>query len=766
MTALASGSIPNAIPPLADGVSTSPKWPVRGLLLALVLACLVPAMIGVALLFAKMIQDGRAQLQKDTILTVRALVQTFDSELAKAQVVGEALATSSALAQGDLAGFQRRAAELIDKEVSGLNVVLSDENAQMIVNTFRPFGDALPRHGNPEQIRRVFASGQPSISNVFVDAIAATPNFSLDIPVFADGKVVYVLSVAIVPKQIFGILGRQKFPADWVASVLDRTGTLLTRSLRQDEHAGTKANPELVKRLKGPPEGAFESTTKEGVAALVIYSRSATSDWTVAVAIPRQKLEAQLMHTVSLVALAIALLLALGIGLAWWLGGRIARSVTALTAPAIALEAGEAAPRPRVYFREADEVVKAMAQTAQLLAWRTRELHDANAELLASEATLKAAQRLVGVGNWRWDRRTDTHQWSEEIYRIYGRDPDLPPAGYPEVEQYFTAASWALLAAAVEQATSAGVSYECDAEVVRPDGSQRWITARGEAVCDAAGAVVELHGTVQDITQRKNAETQIREINADLEDRVHRRTAELEIANRELEAFTYSVSHDLRAPLRAIDGFSRKVSAGYGDQLDDEGRRQLQVVRDNAQRMGQLIDDLLAFSRLSRREMALQPLDMAAMARGVADELRSDEAQRTIVFSIAALPAAAGDAAMLRQVWVNLLSNAVKFTAQREIAHIEIAGRVDGDEVQYWVRDDGAGFDMQYAGKLFGVFQRLHRQDEFEGTGVGLAIAQRIVQRHGGRIWGEGKPDSGATFGFALPKPSSWEDSLSGKQSS
>lgn len=225
----------------------------------------------------------------------------------------------------------------------------------------------------------------------------------------------------------------------------------------------------------------------------------------------------------------------------------------------------------------------------------------------------------------------------------------------------------------------------------------------------------------------------------------------LENANKELESFSYSVSHDLRAPLRAIDAFSRKVVAGYGDKLDDEGRRQLQVVRDNAQRMGRLIDDLLAFSRMGQHEIASQQLDMDSLARSVVGDLRAAEAECAIEFVFAPLPPAQGDAAMLRQVWANLLGNAVKFSRRRQDARIEVGGRVDAGEVLYWVKDNGAGFDVQYADKLFGVFQRLHRQDEFEGTGVGLAIAQRILHRHQGRIWGEGKPDGGATFWFTLP---------------
>jgi PAS domain S-box-containing protein len=287
------------------------------------------------------------------------------------------------------------------------------------------------------------------------------------------------------------------------------------------------------------------------------------------------------------------------------------------------------------------------------------------------------------------------------------------------------------------------------------DGKETAVSLNATTFYDRDRRLQGVFAAARDVTERRKIEDALLALKNDLENRVHLRTAELEAANKELEAFAYSVSHDLRAPLRAIDGFSRKVVVNYGDKLDDEGRRQLQVVRDSAQKMGNLIDDLLAFSRMGRREMARQPLDMNAMVKGVADELRSAEPQRTIEFTISPLPPASGDAAMLRQVWVNLLSNAVKFSRRRQVAHIEIGGKQEGGETQYWVKDDGAGFDMQYANKIFGVFQRLHRQDEFEGTGVGLAIAQRILHRHNGRIWGEGKPDAGATFHFALPLPSS-----------
>ncbi len=225
----------------------------------------------------------------------------------------------------------------------------------------------------------------------------------------------------------------------------------------------------------------------------------------------------------------------------------------------------------------------------------------------------------------------------------------------------------------------------------------------------------------------------------------------LEAANKELEAFAYSVSHDLRAPLRTVDGFARIVAEDYADRFDDEGRRQLGVIRDGAQKMGRLIDDLLAFSRMGRREMALADIDMTGLARDVAEEMRLPESARNIEVSIAPLPPMHGDPAMIRQVWANLLSNAIKYTRPRAQAHIKVGGQANGTENIYSVQDNGVGFDMQYVGKLFGVFQRLHGPEEFEGTGVGLALAQRIVHRHGGRIWAEGRINEGAVFSFALP---------------
>lgn len=266
------------------------------------------------------------------------------------------------------------------------------------------------------------------------------------------------------------------------------------------------------------------------------------------------------------------------------------------------------------------------------------------------------------------------------------------------------------------------------------------------------GKIAEWAGAITDIDDQRRIQDELRDLNAELEQRVEARTSQLEAANKELESFSYSVSHDLRAPLRAIGGFASLLWTDHQSQLDQEAQRKLTVISSEAERMGTLIDDLLAFSRLGRKSLQPAELDMGHLAAFVFDRLKKDAGTDCIEFRVGRLPRARGDRTLLEQVWVNLIANAIKFSSSKEHAVIEVGGISEVDELVYFVRDNGAGFDPRYQSKLFGVFQRLHDSTEFPGTGVGLALVQRIIARHGGRVWADGAPGEGATFHFTLPK--------------
>jgi PAS domain S-box-containing protein len=289
--------------------------------------------------------------------------------------------------------------------------------------------------------------------------------------------------------------------------------------------------------------------------------------------------------------------------------------------------------------------------------------------------------------------------------------------------------------------------FEC--QLRRKDNSILWGFINGRLSKTPEGSTY-LDGFILDITRRKQDEEEIRTLNEELEQRVADRTAQLAAANKELEAFSYSVSHDLRAPLRAVDGYCHILLEDHAPQLGEEGKRVCNVISASAREMGTLIDDLLAFSRISRTNMEPSDIDMTTMARSIFFEVTNQQERDRIDFEVSPLPKAKGDPTLMRQVWTNLLSNAVKFSAKKERSAIKVcAGEQDGNVV-YMVQDNGAGFDMKYVQKLFGVFQRLHSAREFPGTGVGLAIVQRIIGRHGGRIWADGEPGKGATFYFRM----------------
>ena len=380
------------------------------------------------------------------------------------------------------------------------------------------------------------------------------------------------------------------------------------------------------------------------------------------------------------------------------------------------------------------------------------ERKKAEEALRESEYLLRESQIIAGLGSYVLDIPSGNWSSSSVLDSVFGINSSydhtvdgwealVHPDYRQEMSKYFN-----------DEVLNNHIRFDKEYKIIRNnDKAERWVHGLGKLEEDAQGKLIKMYGTIQDITEHKQIHDEINQLNNELEKRVFERTAQLEEANRELEAFSYSVSHDLRAPIRAIHGFTHILLEDYLPNLDEEGKRVCAIIQENAMKMGQLVDDLLKFSQLNRTDIQFSVIDMNNLGNTIYSELATAERQQEIDFQIETLHPAWGDQLLIRQVWTNLISNALKFSSRRTGVRINISSKEQNDSIEYCIRDNGAGFNMKYKDKLFGVFQRLHSSKEFEGTGVGLAIVQRIVHRHGGKVWAEGEINHGASFYFSLP---------------
>jgi predicted ATPase/signal transduction histidine kinase/GAF domain-containing protein/tRNA A-37 threonylcarbamoyl transferase component Bud32 len=370
--------------------------------------------------------------------------------------------------------------------------------------------------------------------------------------------------------------------------------------------------------------------------------------------------------------------------------------------------------------------------------------------LQKKETLLNATEQMAKIGGWEYDVRSDKTSWTDELYRIHEmqKDPDIDHIS--ESLKCYGPVDREVLLKAFHNACEKGESYDFEFPFTTFKGKQLWIRTTAKPVFEN-GKIVRLNGNVIDLTQRKQAEEEIRNLNQALENRVFERTSQLETVNKELEAFSYSVSHDLRAPLRGIDGFSQILLENYEDKVDEQGKNYLKRIRLATQRMAQLIDDLLNLSRISRYEINSKEVNLSEMVKEIINEFRESQPERNVEVITQNGIIVAGDEMLLRVVLENLIGNAWKFTIKRDKACIEFGMQQHDTGFVYFVRDNGAGFDMSYVQKLFGAFQRLHTANEFPGTGIGLATVQRIIHRHGGKVWAEGEVEKGTTIFFTIP---------------
>jgi len=433
----------------------------------------------------------------------------------------------------------------------------------------------------------------------------------------------------------------------------------------------------------------------------------------------------------------------------YWLAGAV-KALTAVASLGTAVVLSRVAPQI-VKLPNLSDWAAANANLETRIVERTNDLTRANETLRQHRETLGLAQKAARMGAWDRDVTTGRSHWTSELEEVFGLEPGTyndNPQMWPDLVHPDDLPA---LDKAVAESLHQASEFSSEFRIIRPDGKQRWISARGSVIRDGEGRPNRMVGINIDVTEQKQAEDQIRILNASLESRVADRTRDLSNANKELESFSYSVSHDLRAPLRTIDGFSLALLEDCNDSLDEVGKSHLQRIRTATQRMGALIDDLLNLSRVTRAPLLSQTFDLSAVVTSVAHELNAAQPERQVVWNIQPAVSATGDAQLLKVAVENLLNNAWKFTSRRATATIAFGKTENNGSSAFFVKDDGAGFDPNYADRLFGAFQRLHATAEFPGTGVGLATVQRVIHRHGGRIWAESGIDQGATFYFTLP---------------
>ena len=441
----------------------------------------------------------------------------------------------------------------------------------------------------------------------------------------------------------------------------------------------------------------------------------------------------------------------------YWLSGTV-KAMTAMASVPTAILLVKLIPQA-LALPSPDALQKAHNELEQRVAERTLQLKITNANLMQEAQERKRAEQdsresqklleaiinnslaVIYVKDLEGRYQLVNRRWSE-LFHISQEEA----RGKTDYE-CFTKTEAEAFRAMDQQVLHANRALTEEEVALQDDGPHTFISIKCPLWDDAAKPC-GLFGISTDITERKRAEQEIRKLNDTLEQRVAERSAQLEVANRELEAFSYSISHDLRAPLRAINGFAGIVLDDYSVHLPEQGRGYLERVRTGSEQMGELIDDLLEFSRLSREPVSRRTVDTNQLVQEVLDELKPQREGRQIEIRVGELPECDADPALAKQIWVNLLSNAIKYTRDRSPAIVEVGcERTEGANA-YFVRDNGVGFDMKYAKNLFGVFQRLHAAGDFEGAGVGLSIVQRIIQRHGGRVWAEAAVDQGATFYF------------------
>ena len=671
-------------------------------------------------------QRQRAELERDALSKAQALMLKIDREFERADRTLRALATSPYLAYVDMAAFHDQAEDVLMGDFIN-NIVLVNAAGRQVVNTAGASGQTLPMATNLKQLERVIKLGQPDISDLFVAPLPNVLTVDVAIPVRSGNEVTHSLVGVVLPKHLQKMLMESELPPDRIAAVFDGSGTVAARTRDLDRFLGKSIVPALWEQVNLKKQGMFETVTLEGTPVLTVFVRSESSRWGVAIGIPIASLTADLRHWLALLAGSTALILAASLCLAWVMGGRIAAAIRALGEPAAALGYGHAVSVPELSIREVNEVAKSITKASMVLEQAGEALTASEARMrgilesapdaiIAFDQTLKivlfnpAASRMFG-----WSVEQAIGMPVNELMPERFRPPEIADhQGGPESTQGLPEIA----------ATSFGLrrsGAEFPVEVSYSGG-------------DASGAAWHTL-VVRDITSRM------------------RDYAVLERSNLDLQQFAYVASHDLKTPLRSIGGFVQILERNYGPKLDEKALGLIHRTAAAVKRLEQLIEDLLSYARLNSEARPLGPVDVADVAEEVIHLLDAAIVESHAQVSAGALPEINGDRTQLVQLLLNLIGNGIKYRSDRTpLVHVS-AKRGDRGWV-FSVADNGIGIDGKHHEKIFEVFKRLHTQVEYSGTGIGLSVCRRVVERHGGKIWITSAAGEGSTFSFTIPDTS------------
>ncbi len=724
----------------------------RSHLITLVVGALAPVLVFSVAMVILFWNQERYAVEQGMRETARALAVAVERELESSVTAMEAFATARSLDSGNLAEFYDQAARVAASREAWQSIALVNPAGEQLIDTLVPFGGKSPaRPADRSYIQQVVDTHRPAISDLIPGPAGKGHVVIIAVPVRRDGKLFYVLTVALDLKALERILQQQKIPDRWLASIIDRRKIIIARTLNADRFVGTPATPGLSARSAEMDEGWFREESPEGLSLYLAFSRSRLTGWTVTLGAPGSIVAGSLQRSLGTVAAAGVLFVLIGIALATRFGTRIAGPIVRLSRVAERLGLGEMPPPMTSPVSEVNEVGRALRDTGALLIRRSVEREEAAASARESEERMRFSLEAAQVGAWDWDLRTGRLTWSPALEVIHGLPAGTFVGTLEAYQKDIHPDDRERVVAALARAVQEEVEHDIEYRIVRPDGSARWVHGKGRVLRDAAGRPARMSGVCYDITARRHADDERARV---LSMEQAART-EAERVNRAKDEFLATLSHELRTPLNALMGWARLLRSPNVDEAT--AARATEVIERNTRVLTQLVADLLDVSRIitGKLRLEVQPVAPIPVVEAAIDAVRAAAEAKEITIHTAldsSVGPLAGDPDRLQQIVWNLLSNAVKFTPAG--GRIDIQLRHAGTHVELRVSDTGKGIRPDF---LPYVFDRFRQADSTTtrrhgGLGLGLAIVRHLAELHGGTAHVDSAGDGlGASFTVRLP---------------